>query len=671
MKKTLRDYQQVANNQAIEHCKKSRDPFLMVLSVGSGKTLMIADLAKNTVSKGGTVLCLSHQAELTKQNSDEAWDYGLPNSIFAASLGMKGVKINPIFAMRQTLVNALDSPPFINMKVDLIIVDEVHTFDFQNEESGAGKILKHFRDINPKIRIIGLTGTPYRNNEHLYQNGFWTAKTEKDITLKHQIEQGWIIDFHYGLHDEKEGMDFSGLDMRKSEETGGNYSEEDFDRILQGEYLKTMEICHNVHTKAQTIKGGCLIFCGSKLHTEQVKLGLLNAGAKPEQIAVVTDNTSPSDREAALKGSQDGSIKYFVNVGVASTGWNCPRWEYLVYMRPIASRTFFEQSLGRVLRARLDKKEAALFNGPESTQELRLETIRNSEKQFAIVDDYAGVVERLGDTLEDYEQIVQAVDEQQKHKNDYTTCPSCESENMVVNDLIVSCQDCGSQFELKKPELKECGLCGHQNSKYAIRCSNFYHQKNKDGREENLRCLGFFIGGEKYECKTTGCVDTLPNGQKIPTINAPTAKQCRNCGCMLSDPNSPLDGKAYRDNEYRQVDKMTLELSKNKKGVIVKFHLKEPDRELGVPYLYFHLDGSDLCKRIWYNEFCKIYVNSGPWQMRARNMGATAVIKAAAMFNTPTHITVRKNDKGKFIIARRLFRSGREVSDESQNQESA
>lgn len=619
--KKPRDYQTAANAEAIAHCRKSTDPFLMVLSVGSGKTLMIADLLKNTVSKGGFAIALSHQGELTKQNSDEAWQYKLPNSIFAASLGQKKTTINPIFAMRQTLANALDEPPFLNIKVDLIVVDEVHTFDFQNEESGAYKILKHFRDINPKLRIIGLTGTPYRNNEPLYGNGFWKDKTTKDITLKHQISEGWITDFHYGLHDESEGMDFSGLDIRKSEESGGNYSEDDFDRILQGEYLKTMEICHNVHTKAQTIENGCLIFCGSKLHTEQVKLGLINAGAKPESIAIVTDNTSDKDREFARLGAISGEIKYFINVGVASTGWNVPRWQYLVYMRPVASRTFFEQSLGRPLRPFLTPEESAIFNGDETTKEKRLDIIARSTKPYAIVDDYAGVVERLGDTLEDFDEV----------------------------------QEAKREKSIRNGESKVCPICSYENGAFAQRCMNVYEQKQLDGSFAESRCLHYW---QFNECRDKSCRDELERH----TQNSVTAKTCRVCEKILADPNAALLNRAYRDDEYRELDSMSFQITKNKNGVAVTFHLTHKDPDVGTPRLFFNLKDNKM-RGMW-KGFVDKYVKDCPAKGSViMTKNPETVIRNKAIFDVPTHITVRKNEKGFYLIGKRIFKSGREVDD--------
>ncbi len=627
--KTLRDYQRESNDEARAHMReafinKTSSAFLMELSVSSGKTLMIADLAKGLIpheKNHGKVICLSHQGELTQQSSDEATEYGMTNSIFAASLGQKGHRFNPIFAMRKTLANALDSHPFNEMKVALLIVDEVHTFDFTNPDSTAGKIYNHFLALNPLLQVVGLTGTPYRENEHLIKQGFFKAQLKTPISLSHQIEQGWVLDYKFGHFDDSEhDIDFSALKINENEGSGGTYSEEDMDRILQGEYQKTISICQEVHYKAQTMTGSCLIFCGSKIHTEQVKYGLIQAGANENEIAIVTDSSSEKERADALEGSKTGRIKYFVNVAIATTGWSVLNWEYLVFMRPVASRTFFEQSIGRVLRVYLEGEDLALYNAEGTTAELRKEIIARSRKKFGIIDDFAGVVERLGHLLDDNMEVQEAKLERAK----------------------------------KEGETKRCPLCEFENGAYAQRCIS--HDSAGD------RCLHYW---QYNECRDDQCVEHV-NGVIRRTQNAVTAQTCRVCEKMLADPNKALINRAYRDDEYRAVQKMTLELAKNQKGVIVKFHLVEPDQDLGVPQLYFHLDGSEQSKKIWFNTFVKIYATGSDWQFKLRNMGAPNIVKSAAMFNMPTHITVRKNEKNKFIIGRRLFRSGRECEDDLQ-----
>jgi DNA repair protein RadD len=82
----LRDYQQTAVDNTIAYFKKKRDPAVIVLPTGAGKSLVIAELAR--VARG-RVLVLAHVKELVEQNFLKYQSYGLSAGIFSASLGLK------------------------------------------------------------------------------------------------------------------------------------------------------------------------------------------------------------------------------------------------------------------------------------------------------------------------------------------------------------------------------------------------------------------------------------------------------------------------------------------------------------------------------------------------------------------------------------------------------
>ena len=63
----LRPYQQEAVDQTLRYFKKKRDPALIVLPTGAGKSLVVAELAK--LAKG-RVLVLAHVKELVEQKSN-------------------------------------------------------------------------------------------------------------------------------------------------------------------------------------------------------------------------------------------------------------------------------------------------------------------------------------------------------------------------------------------------------------------------------------------------------------------------------------------------------------------------------------------------------------------------------------------------------------------------
>jgi len=117
MKIEKRYYQEDAHNAAVEHCRKSSEPRLHHQSVGAGKSLQIAFLAKHVVdnldSKNADdsikVINLSRQGELAEQNSEEYWLIGGKCSLFSASLGDKSTFYRSIFATSGTLYRKLNT----------------------------------------------------------------------------------------------------------------------------------------------------------------------------------------------------------------------------------------------------------------------------------------------------------------------------------------------------------------------------------------------------------------------------------------------------------------------------------------------------------------------------------------------------------------------------------
>ena len=231
------------------------------------------------------------------------------------------------------------------------------------------KIINTLLERNPKMRICGLTGSPYRGQYSIIGQ-FWKKKTDADLSTPTLVEEGYLTECHFGFPDtEDKEIDFSQFDVKQNHD-GNDYKEEDINRIYQGEVKKTFAICADVVKKTKDATG-TLIFAGSKLHTEQVKHGLELAGVNPEHIRIVTDSTPDKERQEARKAAISGECKYFINIGVASTGWNVPRWSHIVYMRPVGSLVFLTQSIGRGLRPFLTQQESADFNSERATKEQR------------------------------------------------------------------------------------------------------------------------------------------------------------------------------------------------------------------------------------------------------------------------------------------------------------
>jgi DNA repair protein RadD len=68
----LRTYQQEAVDRTLNYFRKKRDPAVIVLPTGAGKSLVIAELAKIAL---GRVLVLAHVKELVEQNHKKYESY--------------------------------------------------------------------------------------------------------------------------------------------------------------------------------------------------------------------------------------------------------------------------------------------------------------------------------------------------------------------------------------------------------------------------------------------------------------------------------------------------------------------------------------------------------------------------------------------------------------------
>src|SRR6478609_2005180 len=101
----FRPYQKEAVEKTVEYFKKRRDPALVVLPTGAGKSLVIAELAR--IARG-RVLVLAHVRELVEQNHAKYIALGLEAGIYSAGLNRKDIDQKTIFGSIQSIARAPD-----------------------------------------------------------------------------------------------------------------------------------------------------------------------------------------------------------------------------------------------------------------------------------------------------------------------------------------------------------------------------------------------------------------------------------------------------------------------------------------------------------------------------------------------------------------------------------
>jgi superfamily II DNA or RNA helicase len=594
-------------------------------SVSSGKSVMICELAaavhRAAANKGNRtrILVIQRQGELCEQNSDEAWKIGLENSIYSASLNKKSRHYDVIYGTEGTVARALDTT-FKEHGFDLILVDEGHQVDFTEPGSQFMRIFAHFYKLRPNMRLLMFSGSWFRGTDSCIGD-FWqkqlsiSANDENypeggvgngEISTEWMIENGWVVRPQFGWpdHEDEDSYDFSHLQTKSG---SWEFDEAELDAATS-DIEKLKRICADIVMRTVDRKG-VLIFGATHKHLRQIKACLKFCGVEEDQIGVITENTKNKDRREILRRAKAGECKYTLNVGVLTTGINVPWWDTVCFLRPIGSLVLLIQAIGRVLRLLLGDSSPTMLEMDAMSVEERLAIIAASHKPDALVLDYGGVMDRLGEMYEN--PILEAA--QKKHSE-------------------------------RKGELIECQKCGEMNSIHARRCIGVSHSGD--------RCDYFF---KSVRCDGCGAENDI------------VARSCRCCGRILIDPNASLSGKHYTEGEMVPVLIQTITAGAGGR-VSVRWKL-EDGRE---PILIFYPGvGRDdamrkINTRVWFNNFVKLHVKSEQWQFKARNMKAETIEKMAAMFDVPTHMACRQNEQGKWNIGRRRFRVSGVVEPEAE-----
>ena len=638
-------------------------PIVCNASVSSGKSIMIAALAlavrkaaiSATKPRSVLVLVIQRQGELCMQNSEAAWSFNdesklLNNSLFSASCGkVKSTHFQVVYATEGTISRALgfgvkekegEEPEprkcqyrfsmytpeemaktpeqralMKKFHPDLIMWDEGHQIPYDKPDSMAVKILEHFYDCKPAMRLACFSGSCFRGTEsivgdtpqHLWKKFASIKPDDIDypdggvgdgiITTEFMIEQGWVVPPTFGYPDDTDKQyDFSHLNPN-----GWEYDEAEMDAIVS-DHQKLLAVCSDVIEKAASRKG-VLIFAATQRHARQIAAAMKDLGVDPDTIGVITEKTKDKDRRRILDQAKTGVIKYTINVAVLTTGVNVPWWDTLVFMRPIGSLVLLIQAIGRVLRLLILDGEVPMVERSNLfglTAADRLELIAASSKPDALVMDYADVMNTLGH-LYDNQILEQAeLEKAKKEKKDLIECPKCMA-------------DLGIQT-MNSPSARRCI---YRDSK-GERCEHFWHFR-----------------------LCPGCM----------TQNDQVARECRSCRRMLIDPNAVLNNKSYSDGESIPVRSMKAGHGSGGK-LWFRYELSTGDTPMEI--FYPHAGDNKKVNNIIWGKFVDALPIDQRSRLRLRAMKAETVMENIELIPVPSELSARKKGS-RWTIGRRSY----------------
>ena len=346
----LRPYQQTALDAVYEHLRSKETNPCVVLPTGTGKSLVLAQIAKDSVEKwNGRVLILAHVKELLEQNADKIRKLcpELKIGIYSAGLRSRDTTEQVIVAGIQSVYNkACELDAF-----DLVIVDEAHLIS--SEGDGMYRtFLADMKVINPHVRVIGLTATPFR------LKGGLICKPENILNeicyeagLKEMIQQGYLSPLISRAG--RAEANLANLHIR-----GGEFLSDEVAAAMDNDALVT-SACREIVELTRDRKS-VLIFTASVDHCKHVAEKIQAFSGK--ECAIVTGDTSPAERAeiiarfkgefipADLFGTPKPPLKFLANVNVLTTGFDAPNTDCVVMLRPTNSPGLLIQCAGRGTR---------------------------------------------------------------------------------------------------------------------------------------------------------------------------------------------------------------------------------------------------------------------------------------------------------------------------------
>jgi DNA repair protein RadD len=351
----LRPYQNEAVAATLEHFRLENSPAVIVLPTGAGKSLVIAELARLAQ---GRVLVLAHVRELVEQNYGKFAATGLEAGIFSAGLERKDNSQKTIFGSIQSVARA---PGNFFQDFSLLIIDECHRVSTEGETQYQ-QVLARLQAANPKIRVLGLTATPYRlgfgwiYEYHLQRKIQQTSESRffkkcvYELTTRQMIRAGFLT-LPVRIDAPVAAYDFSSLKLH-----GISYFQAEIEKLLRDQKRITSVIIENI-VELSRDRAGVIIFTSSVSHAQEIMRYL-----PPFVAALILGDTESRDREEAIAAFKARKLKFLVNVSVLTTGFDAPHVDVIAILRPTESASLYQQIVGRGLRLSPEKTDCLILD---------------------------------------------------------------------------------------------------------------------------------------------------------------------------------------------------------------------------------------------------------------------------------------------------------------------
>lgn len=362
----LRDYQKQALTTIYADLKNNQHVLLSAI-MGAGKTVMCARLIERLFNESNKkFLILMHKVELVDQFYQTFIQFtdvpALHIGVCSAGRNLRELHQRIIIGTLQTFVNYLNDFNYC----DLLVIDEAHRITIDTG-SQYDKIINYLKSKNEKMRILGLTATPFRL-DHGYIYGNKCKKDKKNLfeKINFQVEYKMLLEQGYLMKldgvvcaDETLKIDLDGVGIQ-----AGEYILSQLGHVMEKEiHIDTAvkAVCDYCMEYQKICVFACTIEHAEALYTafDKVFHGC---------ATIVHSKLSKTDREQNLKDWKSGNKVIMISVNILIEGFDFKQLDCLVFARPTKSPVLWLQAVGRILRTVEGKIKALLVDLTLNTQ---------------------------------------------------------------------------------------------------------------------------------------------------------------------------------------------------------------------------------------------------------------------------------------------------------------
>lgn len=334
---------------------------ILALPTGTGKSVIIADFVRYVIQAypGARVLMLTHVKELIEQNYAKLtalWPTA-PAGIYSAGLKRKESMFPITYAGIQSIYRHASEFG----RIDIVVVDEAHLLS-DNANGMYGKFLGDLRSVNPKLRVVGLSATPYRMGLGMLTEGGIFDDVAYDNTQRDSFVR--LIDSGYlaPLRAKKTTLL---LDTDAVKISGGEYVLSDLQEKCNVDGTNLAAIREAV-TLAED-RRHWLVFATGTVHCEALADVLNRMGVA---ATYVHSKISAAERDQRIADFKAGKVRALVNMGILTTGFDFPALDCIVMLRPTRSPGLWVQMLGRGTRPADGKVDCLVLDFAGNTARL-------------------------------------------------------------------------------------------------------------------------------------------------------------------------------------------------------------------------------------------------------------------------------------------------------------